>query len=536
MTSDDAAALDWLRAHRGKERRRRFGYRAYVTALLLVSWFGLYGAGLVAQIDRGGPFADHADRIRDALPLAVPALALTAVCVALADALWRGPVTLPRADADWLLPMPLPRWRLLRPWLLLSAALLSLVGLLAGLGTALVVAAARLAGLGTSLLACVPPALCLALLTAAGAVAVERYAPAARTVRLFLGPAFLAVLLLVSLLLRGGTLAAPLQTVLLWSGPWGWAAQPMIAAAGLSAPGWQVAAALLLCCTVASLLPLRHLTGSLPAATLRTRSHAAGRAVAGLVSFDLRTAWQAVAAASGSQPPRAWRRLRVPRHPLVAVLWRDALGLLSRPQRLITAALLLGGAFLTAAVTTGTDGTSAFVLLAAAASLAVAAAGALLEPARLDADDPRRGLLWWPRSAASLALAHAVAPTVALLLAGLAPALPLTLATDTPAATVLTGAVPLLVAGALLDAYRPPPSAVLLHRAMTGSGGTVLIMLRQSAGQAIAILGTLLAAGRTLTGTSPDGMPAPLVCWPLAAALLAWTTRRARAALGPDTR
>ncbi|MFI7273704.1 hypothetical protein [Streptomyces sp. NPDC049879] len=534
MTATDTAALDWLRAHRGKERRRRFGYRAYVTALLLVSWFGLYGAGLVAQIDRGGPFADHADRIRDALPLAVPALALTAVCIALTDALWRGPVTLPRADADWLLPMPLPRWRLLRPWLLLSTALLSLVGLLAGLGAALVVAAARLAGLGTSLLACVPPALCLALLTAAGAVAVERYAPAARTVRLFLGPALLAVLLLVSLLLRGGDPAAPLRTAVLWSGPWGWAAQPMIAAAGLPAPGWQVAALLLLCCTVAALLPLRRMTGSLPAAVLRTRSHAAGRAVAGLASFDLRTAWQAVATASGSRPPRAWRRLRVPRHPLAAVLWRDALGLLGRPQRLVTATLLLVGAFLTAAVATGTDGTSAYVLLAAAASLAAAAAGSLLEPARLDADDPHRGLLWWPRSAAALALAHAIVPTLALLLAGLPAAVPLALTTDVPAVTLLAAAAPLLVAGGLLGAHRPPPPASLLHRAMTGASGTVTILLWQSTGQAVAVLGSTVAMARALT----DGpaLPAPAVCWPLTAALLAWTAHRARASLRPNAR
>ncbi|WP_129841229.1 hypothetical protein [Streptomyces sp. RFCAC02] len=524
----------WLRARRGAARRRRAGYTAYVTVMVLGGWYGLYGAGLVAQIDRGGPFADHAAQIGAALPWAAPALALAAVCVPLADALWRGPVTMPRADADWLLPLPVPRGPLVRPWFLLSLGLNALAALLAGLAVALVLGASRLAGLGLLVLAWVPAAVCLALLSTAGALAVQRFPYVAGAVRLLLGPALLCALLLGTAAVQSfGVSGAPgndvllpgaLRTAVLWSGPWGWAAQPGLAATGFHAPAWPLAAVLLVCCTGAVLLPMTRAVERVPASVLRARSRAAGQAVAGLLSLDLRAARTAVAdgvGSTGTHVPRVLRRLRPPRVLWAAVLWRDVVGLASRPRRVVTAWMLLAGVFVTAGAGQG-------FLAAVAGFLGAMGAGVLLEPARLDAADPARARLWWPRSRSALAALHAVVPVLVLLLPGLPVAALLAPATDVPVLVLVLGAVPVMVAGALVAAYRPPTPPWLLLRSMMGAAGTVTLLVWRMAGQLVAAGGLALVLTPYLTGDGGAAFGALARCWPLAAVLLVWAARGAR--------
>ncbi|MDT0444607.1 hypothetical protein [Streptomyces johnsoniae] len=542
MTAPEA--LRWLRARRGAARRRTSGYAAYVTLVLLTSWYGLYAIGLAMQISRdGGPFPAHEEAVREALPFGAVAAGLVALCLIFGDALWRGPVLLPRPDADWLLPMPVPRWPLLRPWFLLSLGLLCLGALLAGLGLGLVLAAARLGDPGPLILACTGPAVCLALLAVAGAVAVQRFAAAARLARAAAGPALLGALLLAVLAARdaaepGGGAPEAVRTAVLWSGPWGWAAQPALAAAGTHPPYWQAAAALLAAAAAVALVPLPRLVRGMPAAVLRTRSRAVGRVAGGLLAMDLRTVRLAMAAAAtgaarGAGPPgrlaRLSRRLRPPRRLWLAVLWRDTVALLGAPRRPAAALLLLAAAFTAAAATTAASGAAALVPTALAVCLGHAAAARLVETARLDADDPRRAAQWWPRSAAALTLAHAVVPTAVLLLAGLPFAVPLDLTTGVPAVSLLFAAAPVLTAGALMAVHRPVLPGWVLHSGMLGASGPALAATWYAAGPLTAVTGlTVLLTPQLSGGTA--AWPAFFLCWSLAAALLAGAWSRARRA------
>ncbi|TDC22983.1 hypothetical protein E1265_14160 [Streptomyces sp. 8K308] len=447
----ERAALDWLRARRGAGRLRRAGYTAYVTTLLFGTWAGTYGFGLLLSIERGGAFVEQADRIAAGLPYGLVALSLVALALVAVDAVWRGPVVLPRHDADWLLPMPVPRWPLLRPWLLLSSGVLLLAGLAAGVGTALVLAAAGLGGLGELLAACWPPACGMALLAVGVAVAVQRLPAAGRLARRLAVPALGLAGVFCWLAVTAGERPPPgwVEDAALWSGPWGWAGQPALAAAGLGAPHWPVAAALLGGCAVAALLPVRRLVTTMPAATLRARSRAVWQVSAAALALEPRAVRLALAGASGGGAgfPRLarWRRrLRPPRSRRLAVPWRDAVGLLAEPRRLGAAAALLAaaGVFLRPGTVVAT---------ALAAALGYAAAGRLLEPARLDAEDPRRARLWWSGTAAGLALRHTLTPGAALLALGL----PVGLACGTLPA--LLAAVPVLVAAGLVAAHQAPP-------------------------------------------------------------------------------
>ena len=501
------AALDWLRARRGAGQLRRAGYTAYLVTVLFGAWGGTYGFGLLLSIERGGAFVEQADLIAAGLPYGLAALALAALALVAVDALWRGPVVLPRHDADWLLPMPVPRWPLLRPWVLLSLGVLLLAGLVAGVGVALVLAAAGLGGLGPLLAACCPPSCGVALLAGGAAVAVQRLPAAARVARRLAVPALVGAVGCGWLTVVAGDRPPPglVEDLVLWSGPWGWAGQPALAAAGVGAPGWPVAAALLGGCAVAAVLPVRRLVTTMPAATLRARSRAVWQVTAAALALEPRAVRLALAGAAGGGVgfPRLarWRRrLRPPRSPGLAVPWRDAVGLLAEPRRLGSAAALLVAAGLLLR-----PGTA--VATALAAGLGYAAAARLLEPARLDAEDPRRARLWWPGSPAGLALRHTLTPGAVLL----ALALPVGLALGTLPA--LLGAVPVVVAAGLVAARQAPPPVWLPP--MLAAAWRLAAPLAAVAGLPLALS---IAAGWL----------APTACGPLAAALLWWATARLR--------
>ncbi|TDC78422.1 hypothetical protein [Streptomyces hainanensis] len=509
-------ALEWLRARRGAGRLRRAGYTVYVTTVLFGAWGGTYLFGLLLSIERGGAFVEQAGPIADGAPYALPALSLAALALAALDALWRGPVVLPRHDADWLLPMPVPRWPLLRPWLLLSLGVLCVAGLVAGLGAALVFAAAGLGDVGPLLLATCPPAVGVALLAGGVAVAVQRLPAAARLARWLAVPALGVAGLLAVLAVAGEPAAPRVADVLRWSGPWGWAGQPALAAVSGGTPGWPVAACLLGAAVVAALAPARWLVTGMPAAMLRARSRAAMRVLAAALSLEPRTMRLALAGAAGGGAAGArlagWRRrLRPPRSRALAVPWRGAVALLAEPRRVGWAVpLLLVAAVLLRAGTVGAT--------ALAAAIGYAAGARLLEAARLDADDPRRARLWWPGTAAGLAMRHTLLPGVVLT----AVAVPLGLAFGTLPA--LLAAVPVLLAAGLVAAHQRPLPLWLLAGGALGRWSAAVAAVWQLSGPiaAVVALAALLPAA--------GGWLAPAVCWPLAAVLLRWAAARASVA------
>ncbi|MGW0819127.1 hypothetical protein ACWD00_39005 [Streptomyces viridiviolaceus] len=129
VTDRTADTMQWLRARRGAGRARRFAYAAYVALFLLLGWYGLFVIGLFYEIGHRRPLADSADAIARMLPSGLVFAALAGFFLTLRDALWRGPVILPRPDVDWLLALPVRRGPVLLPWFVLSAGIWALAAL-----------------------------------------------------------------------------------------------------------------------------------------------------------------------------------------------------------------------------------------------------------------------------------------------------------------------------------------------------------------------------------------------------------------------
>ena len=523
---ETAPVLAWLRTLRGRRRARTSAYAAYVVALLLAGWYGLYAAGLALRLQHD-PLARHAPLIRELLPSGLTAIGIAAFLLALADGIWRGPVALPRPDTDWLLALPIRRRPVLLRWLGLAAAGWALAGALTGLAVALLVASA---GLGTpNVLTAAGSATgaCTGLLAAAVSVAVQR-SPRAPERLHRLGPLLVLPCALVCLQFTAayaGRRLPLLEQVESWSGPWGWAGRPLLAAAGVGGPGWPVAAVLLVALTVLGVAYAVTAVGNIPAARLRSAARAGAGLAAAFLAADARALRSTLPV-----PPRASPRVRAraarlrPRRRALLVLWRDVVALVAAPRRLVVAGVLT---VLAAAVLF--SGAPAASL--AAALLGYAAAGALLEPARLDADDVRR-YAWSRRPFAHTALHHGAVPAATLLVLGALCALPAMLHGDAGALLAVAGAAPVLTAAALVGAYRGPvPVRLLFAGAALADWGPILATIWQ------ALPPLACAAGLFLVGhAGPSDLPA-LVRLALAALLACafayWARRRATALVRP---
>ncbi|WP_159105529.1 hypothetical protein [Streptomyces fragilis] len=534
-----AEVLAWLRARRGAERGRRFVSRAYTALVLLAGWYGLFLAGLLAEV-RQRPFAAHAAVVEAALPAGLVAVAAAALWAALRDALWRGPVTPPGPDVDWLLALPVRRRAVLLPWFGLSAALWAAAALLLGVAGAAVLAATGQGALGPLTAACAGAAVCTALWAVAAAAVVQRSRRAADAVHRATPWAVAALLSAGAQAVAAalGSRARWLETAELWSGPWGWAAQPVVAAAGGRAPLWPVAVFLLLSVTAGALWLAVRCLGGIPAETLRVRAGAAGGVLAGVLAADPRVVRLAAARARearGRGRTARWAgRLAAPRSPRLLTVWRDAVALAATPRRTASAVALLGGAVAwAAAAAAGGAGPPAAAaggagppVTAAAAVPAYAAAARLLEPARLDGDDPRRAA-WSPRPFERTVVAHAVVPTAVLTVAGAVVAL-VTGGPWTPA--VVAAAVSVMVAAGLVSAYRPPTRVALLYgsAALTGAGPG-LALLWNAAGPLAGVAAVTVLLG----GAGDPGAGRMTACWAVTAVLLLWARRRAAALVRP---
>jgi len=530
------ATIAWLRLRRGRGRARRFGYAVYIVVLLLGSTYGVYVAGAIHEVRRR-PLAAHADQLAAVLPSGLVLVAVAVLTLAAWDGLWRGPVTPPRPDVDWLLTLTVRRDRVLLPWFALSAGVWVLAALLLGLVGALVIAAAGPWGVGTGFLAFAAFGAGVATLAVTCAAVVERSRRVAERLRRLVPVLVLVVILGTVQVVAAarGHRSRGVETAQLWSGPWGWAAQPVLAAAGGAAPLWPLALALLILSTSAAVWAVPRLVAGIPTAELRVRTRASTGVLAGLWALDLRAArLGARGAADARRAGRAQRwaaRRRAPRRAALLVVWRDAVALLAAPRRTGLMLVLLAFGTVTATVAAHAGATMATPLTVAAALMGYFAAAALLESARLDGDDARRAA-WLPRPFERVALEHAPVPILLLVVAGCLFALPATVPAAPGALLVVPAAAPVLVAAGLVSAYRPPTPAWLLSHPAFAEFGPVMAVVWYGAGPIVGVTGltVLLAPPSSMSGAGTATSPGRLAaCWALAALMLWWTRARARA-------
>src|SRR6266511_3593874 len=236
---------------------------------------------------------------------------LLGLLAALRHATWQGPVVFRLPDVQWLLSAPIDRGALVRLRLARALAAGVAAGALLGLGT-FVLLEAELGVPARPLLAAalLGPAP-MGLLGAALGWLVER-SPAASLVVLRASPLVLAAAAVAALVPGGGAGAR----AVLWSGPWGWAVGPVVAAAGGSVPGWPIQAALLAAVAVAAALAAWSRAGAITTEELARRATARTGLAASLYSLDARGAAQARRRANRTLLGVRRVRLRRPRRRL----------------------------------------------------------------------------------------------------------------------------------------------------------------------------------------------------------------------------
>jgi hypothetical protein len=511
-----APALAFLRerrrAHRSPQQRSD-RFTALYTLALYTAIGVLTGVRVLRQSPaRGGSAAWLTG---GGLARAGTAALLLTLLAVLRYSTWQGPVVFSAPDVQFLLAAPLPRAELVRGRLARGLLLGAGLGALLGLG-AFVLLETELGVPPTPLLAAalLGPAAFGALAAALGWL-VESSAWRSRAV-LRASPLALAAAVAAAL---GGSAAA---TAAPWSGPWGWAAGPLVAAAGGHDPGWPAQAALLAALAAAAVLAAWWSAGRVAVEELDRRAVTRGGLGAAVFMADLRGA--ALLRRGATQGLLGTRRLRLrrPRRRWLALPWRDALSLLRAAGRVGWALVLCGGAALAAAVAPDRKALAAAAILAA-----YLGAAQLVEPLRAEADQPDAGrqLPWRWRD---LVLLHTVTPVLALTAIGVAVA-------------ALAGLLGLLPGGALglaLAACPPVATALVWSAAIAGQrgrlgpdqfmnavalgevGGPVYLLRHLAAGPLLALV-VLLPPALLLQAAAGRPPPGAVGAVPAAAFLLA---------------
>jgi hypothetical protein len=418
------------------------------------------------------------------LPEWGPAVALAALAGVARWGTWQGPVVFAAPDVGFLLGAPLGRRALaMRPLIRALCAAAGAAAVVAGVvlvglaGDGRGVDAAPAAGLVAGLAL-------VGLLGVAGAARVQCSARWARAV---------AVAVPASVVLGAGLVVvasagATGRRVVLWSGPWGWAVQPVAGdgtAASLLALG-------LLCATAAAAIAAAA-RGFAPCPTERhaIRAEARSGAVASAWALDARTARLSLRQAAGPARTRARRRLPAPRRAALAVPWRDATSALRAPQRTLGCAALAAGAAMVAVA--AADHPAAQLL----ASLgAYAAASIMLEPLRQEIDQPSASRILLRRRFGRVLLGHVAVP-IAVLAAGAVVAGP---------AVAVAGALPARGGAVAVAAVAVIPAVVLCAALSSRRGGRLPV--------------SVLALGTTGDPSGGGIVIAWLLAWPAAAVVL----------------
>ena len=449
MSQASAATLGFLRrrrrAHRSPQQRSdRF------TALYTVGLYTAIGAWAGFQALRQDPA-----RGGSALWLTGGGLArvatvalLLGLLATLRYATWQGPVVFTAPEVQFLLASPLPRAELVRARLGRGLVVGAAAGAALGLAAFVLLEAELAVAAWPLLAAALGGAAAFGMLAAALGWLVESSPAAARAV-LLASPLVLAAAVAAWL---GGAVAVGADP---WSGPWGWAAGPLVAAAGGRDPGWPLQAALLAAVTAAAVVAAWRTAARVALEELERRAGTRSGLGASLFMADPRGAallrHQAVRGLVGA------RRLglRHPRRRWLALPWRDGLSLLRAPGRVGWALVLCGSGALAVAVQP-----SRRLLAAGAVVVAYLGAARLVEPLRGEADQPdaSRQLPWrW----GDLILLHTVTPILVFTAIGLA----------VTAALALAGLVPVPSLGMAAAACLPVAAALVWSAAIAGQRG-----------------------------------------------------------------
>lgn len=560
-TGPTYALLRELRRGQARKQAASIAFWVYLALFIVAVWGGSLIVAAYRALRHPPPPAGVSLRVLHAMPAGLAALALLVLVLLVRDALWRGPVTVPGATADWLLGTPVDRRRLLRPRFRLSAAGAIAAGAAVGIVPAAALVALGLGGRdgGDVLRLTGAGVLSAALLFAVGtglAGLIERHQASWPWVRRAtpIALAAAAVLAGIAAWAAFGTIPSVVNAVLLWSGPWGWAAQGLAAQAGhgglgaemLVAPGngefvlpgsapaisaasyWLPATALLAAVAVAALAAGQRAAAGVPAAALRARARTLGAMSAAALSMNTRGVAAAYGAAA-SRPRRARLRLPAPRRRALVLVWRDLLALARAPARLAAAVVVAWLAVgLIAAASHGRQ--VSLLPVGCALILGYLAAAWLCEGARLDADDPRRSAQL-PFRFESLAWRHAVVPAALLLVAAGLPVAAASVATGDPRPlALLAGTVPVLVAGALVNVFRPPLSPDMFVGAETPIGNTAIIniVFWYAWGTLLAVVPMTVLLSSAIRSPGPGSLARAVVIGALlAAGLGAYAARRA---------
>ncbi len=525
------ALLRDLRRGRARKQAANFVYWLYVAGVAVLCYGGWLVAAMVRALRHPPAPTAQAPVLLRAAPAGLSALALLLLLSLLWDARWRGPVIVTRPTADWLLDTPIRRDRLLRPRYRRSALTSMLAGAGFGLVPAAILVAAGFGGgdAGHTLRLAGAAMLSTALLGGLGtgiAALTQARSGSARLARLAPAAVLVAVVLAVTAVVTAAAGLTPVVgTVVLWSGPWGWAAQGPVAVAGGSAPLWPLAYGLLALTATGAIVTGDRVAAQVPAAVLRARARTLGEMSAAVLNMDARRVTTAYRSATGSYL-RARFRIRPPRRRQLALPWRDLTALIRVPSRLAWTVLLSLSAVGLGVLAVRTPHTALFPITGALAFGYLAAAG-LCEGARLDGDDPRRsGQL--PFSYDSLALWHAIVPCLALAaLAGVPAGVLAVLTGNARLVPLVAVTILVLVGGALVSTYRGQLEAVMFEGfdSPLGHSAGVTITLWYVTGPLLAIAPMIAVYYAVLGARNARRTVFAVV---LAAALAAWLANIAR--------
>ena len=413
-----------------------------------------------------------------------PAVALVGLVAVARWGTWQGPVVFAAPDVPFLLGAPLRRSVL--------AARPFARGLAAGAGAAAVVAGVALVGLAgegrgidaARAIGLVAGVALLGVLGVAGAGRVQCSARWARAIGLAL-PASLA---LGAGLVAVASASATGRRVVLWSGPWGWALQPVSGTTAASLLALALLAGVTALAVAAAARGFEHC----PTERHAVRAEARSGAMASAWGLDARTARLSLRRAAGPARRRPARGLRAPRHPELAIPWRDATSALRAPQRTLGSAALAAGA---AAVAIAAADRPAAAAVAALGSYV--AASTLLEPLRVEIDRPSASRVLLRRPFGRILLGHVAVP-IAVMAVGAAVA---------GIVLAVAGALPARGGALAFAAIAIVPTVVLCAALSSRRGGRVPV--------------SVLAMGSTGDPSGGGIVVAWLLAWPAAAMVLA---------------
>ncbi|MBC3844095.1 hypothetical protein GXW82_39620 [Streptacidiphilus sp. 4-A2] len=448
------------------------------------------------------------------------ALSLGLILVVARDALWRGPVVAPRATVDWLLMQPIRPGRVLRPWFWVSCCIALVPGVVAAGAAAVALGlmekvpfASALAGRWSAASACrcwPPPPPCwwnAPPRSPGGSAGPPRWwrcwccCSPCRACRRARTP-----------LAAAGAGRDVVGTV-------GWAALAGLSPTHGAQPGGWAAALALVLLTVLALLWAHRATAGIPLGSLRLRARTAAGVAAALRTAELRSA-RLVLAQADQKGRKVRLRIPPPQRAALIVPWRDLTALLRAPSRFGRAVLFSTPALLLAVPAAHARGADRVLLTALAVALGYLGVAQLAEPARVEADDPRRAG-WSPYPYAKLMLRHAAVPAVAsVLLLALGAGVATAVGAGAAVWLAPVAALP-LTAAAMVNACRGPSRQELMYTPRgAGSMGPFIFLAWYAAGP----LTTVPALAFAL-----DSRPVSSVLWCLliTAVLMYWSYQRA---------